>query len=107
MLFYPNPNRRDVLKSILGIAAWFTTARFAAAGDLPHLTSENPSAASLGYTENSAAVDQTKFPKHQVGQQCANCKYFQGDARVQYAPCALYPGNAVNADGWCSGYVAK
>lgn len=107
MLFSEKLNRRGVLKGFIGIAAWLATKRFAVAADLPHLTGTNPAAASLGYTENSAAVDQAKFPKHDAGQHCAACKYFQGDAHAQYAPCALYPGNAVNADGWCAGFIAK
>ena len=106
-MFHGAPNRRDVLKAIVGGVAWLATAPFARAADLPHLTSSNPSAASLGYTENSAVVDQTEFPQHQVGQHCAGCKYFQGDIHAQYAPCALYPGNAVNANGWCAGFVGK
>lgn len=107
MFRYERANRREALKTILGVTAWLAMGRLARATDLPHLTSANPTAASLGYTENSAAVDQTKFPKHQAGQHCAGCKYFEGDAHAQYAPCGLYPGNAVNANGWCAGYVAK
>lgn len=74
---------------------------------LPHLTDSNPSAASLGYTEDSSTVDARKFPRHTPQQRCANCKFFQAAASAQYAPCQLYPGNAVNANGWCAGYVAK
>jgi hypothetical protein len=86
------------------------TTRFGAlwaAEDLPHLTDSNPSAASLSYTEDSAAVDARKFPKHKPEQHCANCKFFQTGSSAQYAPCQLYPGNAVNANGWCAGYVSK
>ena len=110
MFYKPNqrPSRREVLKLIGGALAWFATVRLEAlaAAELPHLTDANPSAASLGYTEDSSGVDSHKFPQHQPDQRCANCKFFQGTGAT-YAPCQLYPGNAVNASGWCAGYAAK
>ena len=101
--------RRIVLKTIAAAAAGAGLSRFAAAAasaDLPHLTDANPAAASLAYTENADAVDPRKFPKHQPSQRCATCKYFQSGTGSLYAPCRLYPGSAVNANGWCAGYVA-
>jgi len=102
-------DRREALRQIGAIAAWLAALRASTsiAAELPHLTSSNPSAASLGYTEDSGSVDERKFPKHQATQRCANCKSFQGAAGAAFGPCALYPGNAVNANGWCSGYTAK
>ena len=104
-----NGSRRQMLRLAMGVCAGLAVTRFRTlpAAELPHLSAANPAAASLGYTEDAAHVDTQKFPKHQPGQQCANCKYFQGDPNTQFAPCQLYPGNAVNANGWCSGYVAK
>ena len=104
------PTRRRVLRLIAGAVAGLGTTRFGsllAAEDLPHLTDANPGAASLGYTEDSSTVDAGKFPKHKAEQHCANCKFFQAGADAQYAPCQLYPGNAVNANGWCAGYASK
>jgi hypothetical protein len=110
MLYQSNqrPSRREMLRLIGGALAWFATAPFgaSAAAELPHLSDANPSAASLGYTEDSSSVDSHKFPQHQIDQRCANCKFFQGTG-AGYAPCQLYPGNAVNANGWCSGYAVK
>jgi len=76
-------------------------------GELPHLTDANPAAATLGYTEDTSSVDARKFPKHTPEQRCANCKFFQAGSGGQYAPCRLYPGNAVNVNGWCMGYAAQ
>ena len=105
-LHYPT-TRRIVLKTIVAAAAGASLPRFAAAttGELPHLTDANPAAASLSYTENADAVDPRKFPKHQPSQRCATCRYFQTGSGSLYAPCRLYPGSAVNANGWCAGYV--
>jgi len=104
-------SRRQMLSRLMGAFGWLTAVRFdslsATVTELPHLSDANPAAASLGYTEDASNVDAKKFPAHQPGQQCATCKYFQGDIQAQYAACQLYPGNAVNAHGWCAGYAAK
>jgi len=76
-----------------------------AAADLPHLAETDPTAAALGYHEDAAKTDATKFPAHTATQQCANCNFFQGGG--EYGPCQLFPGKAVNAKGWCSAYAAK
>ena len=75
--------------------------RTALADDLPHLTTDDPTAKALNYTE-----DASKAPApHQAGQACANCNFFVGTGA--YGPCQLFPGKAVNAKGWCSGYAKK
>jgi len=102
--------RRDALRAAVGAVAGVAAARLgwaADTGSLPHLTDANPAAASLGYTEDSDSVNGRNFPTHKPEQRCANCKYFQAGSGGVYAPCRLYPGNAVNVKGWCAGYVAK
>jgi hypothetical protein len=75
--------------------------RHALADDLPHQTLDDPTAKALNYTE-----DASKAPApHQAGQTCANCNFFVGTGA--YGPCQLFPGKAVNAKGWCSGYAKK
>ena len=106
----PISSRRRVLRLIAGSVVCLGTAQpdqLLVAAELPHLTDANPAAASLGYTEDSKSVDIRKFPTHQPEQRCSNCKFFQADASAQFAPCQLYPGNAVNANGWCGGYASK
>jgi hypothetical protein len=104
--------RRNALKAMAGAIVGFSAARLGWPSDtqnLPHLTDANPAAASLGYTEDAGSIDSRKFPHHKPEQRCANCKYFEiaEVAGGPYAPCKLYPGNAVNVNGWCAGYVAK
>lgn len=108
-VYFGKTNRRQALKTLAGAIAGLGFGRRAWPSNLPHLTDANPAAASLEYTEDTNTVDQRKFPKHTVDQRCANCKYF-AIAEVSggaYAPCRLYPGNAVNVNGWCAGYAAK
>lgn len=104
--------RRAALRAIAGAitgAAAFRLGWASTPKALPHLTDSNPAAASLEYTEDTNRVDARKFPKHTPDQRCANCKYFDiaAIAGGPYAPCRLYPGNAVNMNGWCAGYASK
>jgi len=105
-----NPRRRDffgIAGGAIGAAAIAgALPQLARADDLPHLTTADPTAQALGYTEDAAKVDAAKYPTHQAGQACANCNFYHGGASG-YGPCDLFPGKAVNAKGWCSGYAKK
>lgn len=83
-----------------------TLPRQALADDLPHLTTADATAQALGYNEDSSKVDEAKYSTHKAGMACENCNFFQGGSAA-YGPCQLYPGKAVNAKGWCSGYAKK
>jgi len=99
--------RRTLLKAgaALAGAAAIPSALF---GDEPkHVAESYPPAQALGYREDASTVDRAKYPKYVPGQACANCKQYQGDSNSQFGLCQLYPGKAVSAKGWCSGYVAK
>ena len=72
------------------------------AADLPHLTTDDPTAKALNYTEDNTNAG----APHQAGQACANCNFYQG-AATGYGPCQLFVGKAVNSKGWCSGYAKK
>ncbi|HZP86879.1 MAG TPA: high-potential iron-sulfur protein [Burkholderiales bacterium] len=50
---------------------------------------------------------QAKDPKHQAGQFCHNCQFYQGDASAKSAPCALFGGKTVPANAWCNAWVKK
>ena len=76
-------------------------ARIARADDLPHLSTTDPTAQALKYTEDAS----TAGPPHEAGQTCATCNFFAGG--TGYAACQLFPGKAVNAKGWCQGYAKK
>ena len=80
--------------------------RTARADDLPHLALSDPTATALNYTEDASKVDKAKAPTYVAGSACANCNFFQG-ATAAWGPCALFPGKAVNAKGWCAGYAKK
>mgnify|MGYP001116311820 CR=1 FL=1 len=60
------------------------------------VTQDDPTAKSLGYTENSEKPDQT----------CANCALYQGGDAPE-GNCPLFPGKQVVATGWCKSYAPK
>ena len=91
----------------LGAAALASVLpRSARADDLPHLATTDPTAQALNYTEDASKVDKAKAAAYVAGSSCANCNFFQGGSAA-YGPCQLFPGKAVNAKGWCSGYAKK
>ena len=106
-----NPTRRAFLGTTLTVvsAIWggAILPRIASADEGTHVSETDRSAQALGYHQDAGTIDQVKYPKYAPGQMCANCKFFQGATGDEYAPCQLYPGKAVHATGWCSGYTAK
>lgn len=79
----------------------------ARAAELPHLTPTDPNAQALGYHTSAASVDAKQFPTYRPGQTCDTCLQLQGKAGDQWRPCNLFPGQLVNAKGWCRVWVPK
>lgn len=100
-------SRRRFLKIAAGTTAAALVVgglpRFAHAQDLPHVATTDPTAKALGYVEDAA---QTTDAKHKAGDSCSNCKFYSGQP-AGYGPCALFPGKAVSAKGWCVSHTPK
>jgi len=82
-----------------------------AAEELEKVSLDNPTAKALGYQHDAANVDLQKYPQRgtedAANQYCRNCSLFTGGEGEGWGRCALFPGNLVNANGWCSGYTPK
>jgi hypothetical protein len=76
-------------------------------GNLPHLDPNNATAKALGYHQDSASVPSAQYPQHMAGQACRKCAQFRGAAADAWGPCNIFTGNQVNANGWCTAFVAK
>jgi hypothetical protein len=108
-----NPSRRRFIK--LGAAsvaavplANLAFGRIAWSEELPHVEESDPQAQGLGYVHDASKVDTAKFTKFAEGQNCANCQlYINPEEGKEWGPCAIFPGKAVNVNGWCSAWVAK
>lgn len=77
------------------------------ADDLPQLELNNPTAMALGYVHDTTTVDKAANPNHSADQVCANCLLVQGSDGDEWRPCAIFPGKAVNANGWCKSWAKK
>lgn len=80
--------------------------RSARADSLPDLSPTDATAAALHYTPDASKVDKGQAPTYVAGSACATCNFYQGGTAAT-GPCALFPGKAVNAKGWCAGYAKK
>ena len=107
----PNPvSRRDALKRFVllcGAAAVLAPIPETQAADLPHLTADDPAAKALGYHDDAKTVDSKQFATFHPDQTCNTCLQVQGTAGEPWRPCTIFPGKAVNANGWCQVWVKK
>lgn len=106
-----NPQRRRALfTAIITIAGMpFAKGVFstrAEAAELPHLNEDDSTAKILNYHH-----DATKAPRADKSgvrpaqeQFCHNCRFIQSDSG-EWRPCQLFPGKAVNANGWCASWI--
>ena len=79
--------------------------REARASDLPHLAEDDPMAKSMKYTHDASTVDPATRNNPAPDQTCVNCALAQGEG--EWVPCQIFPGKAVNANGWCSVWAPK
>lgn len=82
------------------------------AQDLPLVEESDRTAIALGYKHNVADIDSMMFPRRstEVGgedQFCDTCVFYTGATGSEKGPCALFPGKAVAAKGWCNTWTAK
>jgi hypothetical protein len=103
-----NSRRRFIKIAVLGAASAPLLGGLAmapAAANLPALTEDDPTAAALGYREDTTTVDAAKYPNHTNEQNCLNCNLHQPAQADGRLPCSIFPGKSVNAKGWCAAWV--
>lgn len=110
-------NRRELLKhTIAGVAATIPLSallmsKHGYAQNLPPLDESDSTAQTLGYVHDATQADTAKFPKRAgaegAEQFCKNCQLYTGTEGSEWGPCSIFPGKAVNANGWCNAWVAK
>jgi hypothetical protein len=106
-----NTSRRRFIKiAVLGAASAPMLGGLLAqpaAANLPALAEADPTAAALGYHEDTAKVDAAKYPNHKADQACSGCNLAQAAQADGRLPCSIFPGKSVNAKGWCAAWVKK
>jgi hypothetical protein len=77
----------------------------AAAEGLPHLTVDDATAKALSYHNDATTAPRVEKSGVPAGEQfCHNCRFIQADSG-EWRPCQIFPGKAVNANGWCSSWM--
>jgi hypothetical protein len=79
----------------------------ARAEDMPKLAEDDPMATAMKYTHDASTVDAGSRANPAAEQNCANCALIQGNDGDEWRPCQIFPGKAVNANGWCSVWAPK
>ncbi len=110
-----NKSRRDAVKMMIGGLASVPLVNLvgiaaAQAEDLPHVDpATDPTAQALKYVayatqaDRAAAARPGKPPEEQ---NCSNCQFVLADSG-EWRPCSLFPGKAVNENGWCASWTLK
>ena len=101
-------SRRKVLKLALSGAvavplSQLLLQRQAWAGDLPQLSEDDTQAKALKYVHDASKVTD---PKRTDNQFCKNCNLIQA-TEGEWRPCSIFPGKAVNENGWCAAWVGR
>lgn len=61
----------------------------------------------MKYHHDAIAASRTdQYGVAAADQFCHSCKFIQSDTGA-WRPCQIFPGKAVNADGWCSSWVQQ
>ena len=101
-------DRRKMLKLALsGVAVVPLSSlllhRQAWSGDLEQLSEDDTTAKALNYVHDASA---SSDPKRKENQFCKNCNLIQS-TEGEWRPCSIFPGKAVNENGWCSAWVGR
>ena len=110
-----NTSRRNAMKVMLGGLATVPLMNLvgiaaAQAEDLPHVDpATDPTAQALKYVADATQADRAAAArpgKPPEEQHCANCQFVLADAG-EWRPCSLFPGKAVDENGWCASWTLK
>lgn len=91
-----------LLKTVAGAAA-MTLSAWSRAETLTPLKEDDPQAIEYGYKDDTARVDDKRFPEHKPDQKCAKCQIY-ADGPDNTGGCAIFAGKSVRAGGWCSAF---
>jgi len=102
-------HRRTFFLQVIATGSVLTTgARTAAAADaLERVTEADPYARSMGFRLDTTQVDQAKYPRHDVSQQCNKCQLYDGKPGEPLGPCSFYGGRLVSTNGWCRNFKVR
>lgn len=78
---------------------------------LPALEESDPTASSLGYSQDASKVDVAKYPKkgeaNGAQQKCDSCALYQTANNPEWGKCTIFAGKLVKNGGWCNSWSPK
>jgi hypothetical protein len=95
------------LSAVAAAGCLIQPGREAKAQDLPQITEDDPLGKAMKYVHDASTVDPATRANPAADQNCANCALVQGADGDEWRPCQIFPGKAVNANGWCSVWAPK
>lgn len=108
-----NPQRRRALFATIAVIVTIPLGKFlpatrAEATELPHLTEDDATAKILNYHHDATKAPRIDEPGLTPAEEqfCNNCRFIQSDSG-EWRPCQIFPGKAVNANGWCSSWISQ
>ena len=102
-------SRRIFMLRILPVGAALalqTASGTATATPANAVKESDPYPKSMGYRLNTADVDKSKFPRHDVSQKCSGCQLYAADPGDATGQCSFFKRTVV-ANGWCRNYKPK
>lgn len=69
-----------------------------------HVEESDEQAVALNYRHETGSVDKAKFPRHDAGQRCSNCSFWQGKPEDAWAGCAMFGRKHIANAGWCQAW---
>lgn len=71
------------------------------------LKEDDPTAVALGYKEDTAKVDTTKYPQHKDDQFCEGCALAPVPKEGDRIVCTAFQNKLVSKKGWCMAFAKK
>lgn len=66
----------------------------------------DPYPKSMGYRLNTADVDKSKFPRHDVSQKCSGCQLYTADPGDATGQCSFF-NRTVVPNAWCRNFKPR
>ena len=75
--------------------------------DASKVRETDPTALEFGYKQDTAQVDEKRYPNHTSEQKCAGCAMYQSRSGAPWAGCMLFAPKQVSANGWCNQWFKR
>lgn len=100
-----NTSRRTFVIGCLAAPSLLVAGRASAAAPLQKLDESDQAARQYSYRHDATKVEANRYPTYKIGQTCANCSLFEGQAKDAWGGCLIFGTKQVAATGWCDKYT--